>query len=86
MADSGGQEAAKAAVACASCRGTEDVQLWSPIPDDIRFPTCGPCRRFYAEWLPATTDAVMAAIDKLRVEKIEEEMNRNVQDEGLQLE
>jgi len=28
----------------------------------------------------------MAAIDKLRVEKIEEEMNRNVQDEGLQLE
>ena len=78
MADSNGQQAAGEGARCVACGSQEDVQLWSPIPEDEwKPPTCGPCRAFYAEWLPATTDAIIAAINKLRVEKIEEEMNRN---------
>ena len=82
MADKNGQRAESPALRCAACKGSEDVQRWSPIPDDIEFPTCAPCRRFYAEWLPATTDAISAAIEKLRDEQAKKEENREEREGG----
>lgn len=65
-------------VQCAACRSIDDVQMWSPLgPEDFQMPMCGACREFYRWWLPAATNAVISAIDKVAVEKIEEEMNRN---------